>query len=314
MFLARYHASSLLSLLLLVGTVWLPSSVSGQDVTVELRFLVDTFAIGKPVPLYMEIRHPDSVAVIFPDRKQFAPFELVSLEVDPTETKDQQSRDAVVYMVRSFTMRDTQRVSLSYAFALGTDTVRRQLRSDYIRLNYRTTETDTTQSLALRSIDSVWQMATPADFSWVGLVVLGFLLLCLLTITLLRKPIRRVLHIRRNRQEWASVRKRLTRLSSIDNQASLFDQLNQLWKQYLDPREEVGLRSMTTTELRAASGKLPASIQARQKLLVRASEMADQVIYAGQAVADSEVQMVLWELQDLMLKVFEQREKQIRQM
>lgn len=286
--------------------------VQGQEVKASLRFLVDTFAVGKPIPLYMEIRHPDSVAVIFPDRKQFAPFELVSIDADPTQTTDGRSLDAAIYIVRSFEMRDTQRVNLSYGYILGPDTIWRSLNSDYVRLNYRSQPADSTENLSLKSIDDIWAMATPTDFSWVGLVIFSVLVLALLAIGLLRKPIRRILHIRRNRQEWASIRKRITQVGELEDQGQLFDQLNHLWKQYLDPGEELGLRSMTTTELRNAES-FPDLLQTRQHLLIYASQLADQAIYAEELVPDEEVQSIIWELQELMREVFEIREQEIRQ-
>ncbi|MEO1448573.1 MAG: hypothetical protein AAFV07_03545, partial [Bacteroidota bacterium] len=65
-------------------------------------------------------------------------------------------------------------------------------------------------------------------------------------------------------------------------------------------------------ELRRANA-LPPLLQTRQNLLIYASNLADQAMYAGEEVADGEVQSVIWELQELMHQVFEQREQSIRQ-
>ena len=287
-----------------------PLQMSAQEIQARLEFQQDTMAVGKPVGVRMAIKHPSDVVVIFPEARAFAPFELVSFEPEPTQTLDGYSWDVVVYKVRSFQLQDQQALRLPYAYYMGSDTVRRFVKTDSIRLNRRVKGGEDRTKFSLQ--DGLVSMEDPPNYFRMFLLISGIISLMLGFLLLLRKPIRKYLIIRRNRLDWQSFKRQLRELENLSDQPKLFDRLTQLWKGFLDPEDLSGYRSMTTTEFKEAlQGRADFSLE-QQQVLVEAAQLADKSVYAGERIEPNQITNILVQLKNVMGYVYAERARELR--
>ena len=281
-----------------------------QDITAKLEFLEDSMAVGKPVNLRMSIKHPADVVVVFPEAREFSPFELVSFDPEPTETLDGFSWDVVVYTVRSFILEDKQALRLPYAYYEGKDTVRRFVRTDSIRLNRRVKGGEDRDKFMMQ--DGLESLEDPPNYFRIFLLVSGILSLLLGFLLLLRKPIKRYLIIRRNRLDWMSFKRQLRELENLADQPKLFDRLTQLWKGFLDPEDSNAYRSMTTTEFKEALLENSKFTLEQQQVLVEAAQLADKSVYAGERIQPHQITNILVQIKNVMAHVYAERAKELR--
>ena len=101
-------------------------------------------------------------------------------------------------------------------------------------------------------------------------------------------------------------------MENVPDQIKLFDQLNQLWKAYLDPDDSIGLRSMTTTELRREIIKFSDYSMNQQQVLINTSRTADQVIYAGKTLRLAEVVEILGNIKKVLGATYLRRKKLVK--
>lgn len=298
------------SLLLAVFLIF--SSLGGwsQEISATLEFLEDSMAVGKPVALRMAIKHPSDVVVVFPEARDFSPFELISSAPEPTETLDGFSWDVVVYTVRSFILEDKQSLKLPYAYYEGKDTLRRFIRTDSIQLNRRVKGGEDRDKFIMQ--DGLESLEDPLNYFRIFLLVSGVLSLLLGFLLLLRKPIRRYLIIRRNRLEWMSFKRQLRDLENLADQPKLFDRLTQLWKGFLDPEDINGYRSMTTTEFKEALLENSQFTLEQQQVLVEAAQLADKSVYAGERIQPHQITNILVQIKNVMAHVYAERAKELK--
>lgn len=296
-----------LGLSLLLGSL---GQVVGQELSGTLSFQEDSLVIGRPIGVRMAIKHPADVVVIFPEAREFAPFELVSFAPEPTETLDGFSWDVVVYQVRSFQLKDKQALKLPYAYYVGNDTVRKFVRTDSIKLNRRVLGGE--DRTIFKSQEGLESLEDPPNYFRIFLLVAGILSLVLGILLLLRKPIKRYLIIRRNRLDWLSFKRRLRELENLHDQPKLFDQLTQLWKGFLDPEDESGYRSMTTTEFKEALLSSSDFTLDQQQVLVEAAQLADQSVYAGERIQPHRITNILVQIRNVMSYVYTSRARMLR--
>lgn len=298
--------SLILGLSFLIGS----GQVAGQDLSGTLSFMEDSLAIGRPIGVRMAIKHPADVVVIFPEAREFAPFELVSFAPEPTQTLDGYSWDVAIYQVRSFQLKDRQALKLPYAYYQGSDTIRKFVRTDSITLNRRVLGGE--DRTAFKAQEGLESLEDPPNYFRIFLLVAGILSLFLGVMLLLRKPIKRYLIIRRNRLDWLSFKRRLRELENMHDQPKLFDQLTQLWKGFLDPEDESGYRSMTTTEFKEALLTRSDFTLEQQQVLVEAAQLADQSVYAGERIQPHKITNILVQIRNVMSYVYADRAKSLK--
>lgn len=79
----------------------------------KLKFLEDTFLLGKPTPVSMSFTYPKHWQVIFPDTNyNYAPFEWYKKDYFPTQTQNNLSKDSAVFWLRSFEISPIQTIRL----------------------------------------------------------------------------------------------------------------------------------------------------------------------------------------------------------
>lgn len=288
---------------------WFGTS-NAQVVKATIEFQADTVAIGKTVPLRLEIEHPSDVVVVFPNKStDFEPFELVGVEASPTKTTNHRSWDAVIYQVKTFDISPFQSVNLPYGYILGKDTLRKSIQSDSIKLMERIPELK--DDLTFQLHNDIAIIKSPPNYTLWILIIAGIMILLVAMAYALRKPIERYLSLRRHEQNWLATLKEIQEMERLQDQTEMFDKLNIIWKSYLDPHHEMGLRSMTTTELQTAIKSFRQFSKFQQEELIEMSEIGDQVMYAGEEISRADVQRMILSLKQILAQVNKERKLEL---
>lgn len=282
--------------------------VFGQrEVVAQLDLRADSLWVGRPLQARLEIRHAAEVVVVFPRRPaDFAPFEVVAMRPEPTQTEGGLSRDVVEWDIRTFDLTDRQALSLSYAYLNGRDTVWQRITSDSLPLA-RLAPQEGSAHTAYRHGKDLLSWKVPPDYS--GLLLLAALGLFVLggLVFLLRRPLRRYVMLNRLRREWLGLRRAFAQLEHLPDQEAIFSQLNAHWRAYLDPDDTLGLGSMTTTELRTAIPSLMFLSRSQQDVLLEAARATDQVLYASARLDDNRVHDLIRRVWGIMETAYQER-------
>lgn len=288
---------------------WLPFLSFAQKIEAKLDFLSDTIAIGRPIPLRFEIKHPDTTVILFPrSTTQLGKYTIANQEVIPTKTIHHTSTDAVIYYLQSFEIADKQAIELSYSYLVGNDTIRDSVQSDSVKWVSRIPEMN--DSLNYKHHLGVLPMKTPANVWLITLVILGLLSLLMGLGFLLKNPITRYLKKRFILREWGNLRKQISRLQQqIGNQPVYLDEMNKLWKDALAQEGGVSFRSMTTTELIPNLEESENLSPEQKEILIQAAKAGDQVIYAGIQIKKSELETISEGISGVLEAIFHSRMK-----
>ncbi|MEZ4772217.1 MAG: hypothetical protein R3D00_03475 [Bacteroidia bacterium] len=286
--------------------------VEGQTIRANLEFATDTMAIGRPVVLRMAIEHPEGSVVVFPrDPRLFAPFEFVRADAEPTRTVNQVSWDVVNYTLRSFELYPRQAVNLPFIWISQKDSIKEYITSDTIRLVERIAEV--TDDLRYKNGGDIIGLQDPPNYIIIFGIILATLFALVIIAILLRKPIQRYLTLRRIQQEWGGIKRQIRRLEQMQDQAKVLDELNLLWKKYLDPDDTYALRTKTTTELREDISRIQGFSIEQQKVLIQTALTGDQVIYAGEVIEKPEVLRMITEVRNILGYAYERRKRKMKE-
>ncbi|MEL6651122.1 MAG: hypothetical protein AAFP02_06480 [Bacteroidota bacterium] len=298
------HLLSLSFALLMFATTF-----GQRQIIPELHFLQDSIRVGEAVPLELKVIHPKEIAVIFPNHSaNFRPFELVDFQAKPTVFTGKMATDVAVYEVKSFDIEEIQTLQLRFGTIAGTDTNwQHQVSSDSIF--FAASLPMEYEELSYQRFEELIALKEPANYSGLIIVLTAAILIIGLLLLIMRRPIQRYLAVRSLSLEWQGIRRQLKKLSQVHDQRVFFPAINKLWKGYLDPKNQLSLLSLTTTELRTEISKLTYLTAEHQQNLIRTAVAADQVIYAGHAVEGLSAQEISQRIQKVLKTVFEIRKK-----
>ncbi len=255
-----------------------------QGVKADLAFGRDSFRVGEMVPLHLSIRHRATDVVGFPDvKRSFGVFEVVLTTYKRTHTVAGISSDSVTYQVRCFELAPKLTLELPYFVVANGDTNWHTTPSRSIFLKAHIAGLQPQPPFLAHK--EVIAIEAPPNYGLFSLVI-GLCLIALLgLLAILRKPIRRLLKRLQLQREWQSLQKRLSKLSQMEDQpAGYLDELNHIWKDYLDPKASHALRSLTTTELTSQILQLEAINEQDAQALLACAQAGDNAIYAGQPI------------------------------
>ncbi|MFK7920723.1 MAG: hypothetical protein AB8H47_02140 [Bacteroidia bacterium] len=275
----------------------------------ELRFLADSLAVGKIVPIELKVIHPKDIAVIFPNHTaNFRPFELVDFQAEPTIFTGNMATDIAVYQVKSFDIAAKQYLKLRFGSINGADTNwNHRVDSDTIYFD-RSLPAEF-EELEYQRFEELVDLEEPANYSGLITVMTAVILILAFLSLILRRPIQRYFAIRSHNLEWQGTKRQLKKLAQVQDQRIFFPAINKLWKAYLDPEEKLALLSLTTTELRTEISKLKYLTAEQQQNLIKTAVATDQVVYAGHSVEGLSPQEVSNRIRKVMQAVFEIRKK-----
>ena len=292
------------------GYIWLlllmcfAESASGQLTMANLAFGKDSFRVGERVPLHLAIYHPADAVVGFPDTKRaFGLLEVVQSTYERTRTIAGVSIDTITYQVRCFELAPKIGLTLPYYLVQGGDTIWQNTPSDTIYLSAQIAALNPQPPFLVHK--EVIALEEPIDYGMLALVV-GLGALALLGLgRVMRKPVKRFLRIRQLKGEWSHIKKRLDMLALQAAQpANYLDELNHIWKDYLDPKATFALRSLTTTELGVSIGNLEELKMEDSQRLLQCAKAADQAIYAGEPISSDTLTQQKTAVQEILSTVF----------
>jgi hypothetical protein len=295
-------------LILVLGlTVGGWGKMTAQAVQASLQFATDSIRIGEVVSLEMVLTHPPEVAVVFPDSgRAFRPFEIVKTQASLTHTYDDLSHDTLRLWVRTFRLMPVQQLRLPYQYVMGADTFTRKVDSDSIFLKQQVRAW--TPAPPFRKEEGIIPVSTPPDLRLQAMITLAILLSLMLLSWLLWKPIQRAWARLRLRREWQSFSKRIkTAQRQLTQPDKALEALNQAWKDYLDPRQQYALRSLSTTELSETLPGLPGLSPQAQGQLLDAARAGDLALYAEQAFSPEQMTPLFQHTRTIMEQVYKKR-------
>lgn len=283
--------------------------VSAQEVSARLELLTDTTVLGRPFGLRLEVTHPPDVMIFTPrGKKDFFPFDLIEMEPEPTQTIDGVSTDAVTYYLSTFQLETKQSIALQIGFRKPDSEVIESIsiKSKSIRLIERIPEV--TDSLTYRAHTALPKLEDPPNLFLLFLYFVALATIIGLAALWLQAPVERYLRIRKVKSDWNRVARKIQQLQELKlDQTNLLDQLNRIWKTYLDPHGKYSLLSLTTTELLPVIREIPEIDSAEQETLIRISRTVDEVIYAGHELLTGQLKEMAQRVNDLLYDVHKRR-------
>ncbi len=280
-----------------------------QEVSARLELLTDTVALGRPFGLRLEVSHPADVMIFTPrGKKDFFPFELIDMEPEPTRTRNGVSIDAVTYQLSTFQLGSEQALTLSVGYRRpdSDEITVLSVQSEAIRLMERIP--DASDQLEYREHDALPPLKDAPNLVLLFLYLIAAVVLLGLAGLWLQGPLERYFRIRKVRLEWSRVARKIEQIQEMKtDQASRLEQLNRIWKTYLDPKGQLALLSMTTTELMHAIREMTEIHPKEQEKLIRTSRAADEVIYAGHELPPDQMQRLIGQVSELLLGVYQHR-------
>ncbi|MCS6823010.1 MAG: hypothetical protein NZ529_01850 [Cytophagaceae bacterium] len=172
-------------ILFLSGTyIYAQTSLTG-------KFLSSEAKIGEPIEYRLTFKHHKNMEIFFPDSSyQYAPFELVSKKYFPTYTIDSISTDSVIYLLRTFELKDKIIYALPVFTISGNDTLVLYPEKDL--LNIRKINFDEHSQASLLADTSLMLISKRINYPyWIAailmMVALLFLLYKLFGKTILRR-------------------------------------------------------------------------------------------------------------------------------
>ena len=308
--------SSILSLkrwkaYILIVFLWIPSITCAQ-IQLSLDFQDDSLWLGKSCMLKIEVIHPEEMYIQpLDESSNFFPFELEEVLAEPTITENGISTDRAIYHLKSFSIQAWQKVKLPVLYVEGGDTLIHFVESDSIRLVELVD--DVGEAEFLRD-DALLSLEDPLNLGRLALLIAGFLFLVSILFRLLKGPVKQLLKKRRLRKEWNGFKSSLKKLGKQNIPPNEFIRsLNRLWKSYLDPGEQLALHSKTTTELAAKEEWKLAFTEQQQRIMVKSSAIADDILFAGKKIEEAELKRLMVEVRELMEVEFRKRLAALKQ-
>lgn len=281
----------------------LPISLQAQAVHPRLKFMTDSIILGKSIELQMELMHPSHIEVMFPQKRDFEPFDLIKRQALPSREQGNITTEIVSYQMRSFEIAPKQAIRLPYGYVKDNDTLEAFISSDSLPFSARITQLDSTYQFKVHQ--GIIVLKDPPDYRKIALICLSVLSFLAFLYWLLRKRIEKWVHLYKLRQEWLKIQLQLSSLQeNASQQENVLTQLNSIWKGYADPKNQHALKSLTATELRQTLPQLSYISSDNRQFLLELSQKSDQVIYAGKAVSSEEIQGFFEHVKELLKEVY----------
>lgn len=281
-----------------------------QDPEALLTILPEVIDLGKPFPVKMEIVHPENMVVIFPDSStDFGAFELESIQSFPTRTFQGVSTDQVVFQFWCFDIAPMQGLQAPFQYILNGDTLKGLSNIDSVRLEERVKIYSDT--LSFRKHQGLTEVREPQTLKilLIGLIVFILLTGLFLAAVLLAKPIQRKLYQWRLEKEWKGIQEKLVQCTSLlPRQKEFVEELNDIWKRYLEPSWGIPLKPLTTPEMKTLIGEDPKTLSEEEThTLLHLNQLSDAILYADQSGSQEELAQLHERVQLILTREFERR-------
>jgi len=269
---------------------------------VQGYFTNDTIKIGQPVKYYLVFRHNPSTEVLFPDSKfDFSPFELVKKEFFPTVSDSSESKDSVIYILRSFSIGKPIAYSLPvYIISQQDTTIQKPVTDTVYVKEYIPLLTD---SLKLKENTAFTPVKKEINYPYYIATALGLLVLIILLFTFFGKPLTRRYRLFLVRKTYLTYLRQFQKLEKEyrkNGSIMVLEDALSIWKNYLARLENKPINTYTTTEI---------SILFSKEELKESLKAIDRAVYGG--VISNEAETALSYLKKFSNKRFQKRKKAI---
>ncbi len=286
----------------------------GQRAQMQIAFERDTVAVGKAIVLRIGVRYPVGARlVLLPDTvKAYRPFEVVGTRTvpDAQATEGDMVKDSLEVTLRTWEVEARQTVQLHAAYVRAPgDSIKVTSNAATVRLNTRVPQV--VPSLQYRRDFSLAHITEPIDLRpWV--IALGVLLaLGVIGFFVLRKPFRKWLYRRNLTRRYAELQQQLTAQYAglAQEPVRSINEINRLWKEFLDADWRAHLRSLTAQELMHYLQQTDRLPQDNKQVLVKLCKLEEQVNYAKMPLASSEFEKLYSGLQQVVAVEFQRRKE-----
>jgi hypothetical protein len=263
---------------------------AGTQTAARLSATTDTVALGRPIRIALAIQYPGGRTVLLPDTlKGYGRFEYGGMRTIPGARREADGwvYDSIEVTLRSFNAAAEQKLAATLGFVRGQDTLRIQTNTLTFRFNARIPQYD--DKLALKkNFDLAHITPTPNYLLWfiIAFSVIG---VCVVGFFVLQKPVRLWLRRRRLQRQYDALQGALqqTRQLLPAQPLQFINQLNGLWKDYLDYDWRAQLRTQTAREVSLVlQTKLPET--ANRNVLQQLCTLEEQVNYARRPLPNEE--------------------------
>lgn len=286
---------------LLIGLFILGTAVSGNaQVQGKLYALDSMIMVGNPFKVQMEITHPEEMVVIFPDSDaNFFPYELYRARAFPTQTFEGRSTDKKLFRLYTWEIDSIQTLTLPYWYVKNGDTI--QEYANQIRFQFLPTLPARADTSQVRFQEGYYDLDGPKDYTLLFIILGSVLVGLALAGFLLYKPILNRIKKWRIEKEWKKYQGKFDQLPGLlPRQTEFIVSLNHLWKEYLDRRHHVVLRSLSTAELKHELQSFEGIGQQEAKILMSSNRSGDMILYAGQRFKDQDLMHLHSEIVSIM--------------
>ena len=282
-----------------------------QDVSGTFRFGNDSLDLGRPIEGILEITHPSKTVVVFPDSSgDFAPWEIASSKHHTTRTTGGISIDRKTYFLRSFEIDSVQTLRLPFRYLIGNDTVLQYSGADTVLFRSRIPEWN--DSLKLITVVGLTGINDPPNYLLFLVIGFGLFFLMGLLVFLFIKPVTQWMKTKKIEREWKEISLRLRKAGTlVEKQEAFINEVNFIWKKYLDPGRRFSLSSLSTPELKEALPQLIQLDESDKSALLNIAHTGDMIQFAGMKVGEESLRALPDQLLGLLEKEFKRRKGEL---
>ncbi len=288
------------------------STASAQVNSIVCKFESDSFSMGMPIVLHCEVEKLPETSIQFPRYSlAYAPFDWIRTVRISRKNQEQFILESYDIYLKSFELLQEQSVRFKFGWMTDRDTAFQEVRSDTVSL-VRMVHGNPLNT-PFRKDQALVYVQTPLDLTnfilWIIILgVVGFTLFYTL-----KKPVLVWWKLYKLKKSWEQVKHKLTLLEQQSSRQVLyFQQLNSLWKTYLDPFNLYSLGSLTTTELQQVLVHFSFLDTSERAWFVKVSEKSDLVIHAGKELPEEAINEVTQKMATVLSQIYEKKRKAIR--
>jgi hypothetical protein len=260
--------------LLYLGVILIPFSGIAQPKKPKGEFLVRSIKIGQPVKYSLSFYHDPTMELFFPDSSySFAPFEFISKEYFPTNTKDRLSLDSAIYTLRTFEVKNSLELALPVFIINQGDTTHQFSSHDKILIKQYVQEP--LDSLVLKS-DALYEpVSLEFNYPYYAFIVFLIIISLVLIYFVFGKSVLRNYRLYvmyNNHILFLKTFDKLYKEMEVSPNPDAMEKVLGEWKNYLTKLEQKPINTFTTTEIISLFNK---------EDLKENLQLVDRSIYSG---------------------------------
>jgi hypothetical protein len=255
-------------------------------VKVSGQFGKDTVKVGEPVSYYLSARYPDTKQVLFPDSSfSFTPFEIVEKRYVATQTRQHESYDSVIYLLRTFSLDSVQSLTLPVFELLPNDCTAHYSSVDHVRLKFivqSLPDSLAPRQLPVKITADYIPMKTAINYPLIGLIASVLVIMGSLALLIFGKPLLRQWEAKRLARKHQQFLEQFSKAEEKNQQQpvpKLAEGALGIWKKYVETLSGKPYTRLTTREVVKAEG---------HETLLKSLMDFDRMIYGGIPITSPE--------------------------